>query len=235
RPPDLASTRTSPITAVRSTALIMSTTVRAATVTAVSASISTPVRSVVRTVASTRTPSSWTSRSTATRLNASGWHSGTSSEVRLAPWMPAIRATASTSPFGAVPSRRARTASGANWTKPSATASRAVTSLSDTSTIRACPASSRWVSPLDGRPGPDTSVLVQQPDRHDVAGVHLCGLLVQDDEAVAAGQVADQVRPVSAGQPHRTPVVVLGDAPAGELPLARHRVDVLGCGGRHRV
>src|SRR5439155_2183306 len=84
-PPVFSSTRMSEMTAALSTALIMSTTVRAATETAVSASISTPVRSVVLTVAAISTASSVTVRSTFTPETASGWHSGIRSGVRLAP------------------------------------------------------------------------------------------------------------------------------------------------------
>ena len=83
-----------------STAFTMSITVSPATATEVSASISTPVRSAVRAVAVISTASSVTSRSTVTPCSAIGWHSGTRSGVRLAPAMPAIRATAIASPFG---------------------------------------------------------------------------------------------------------------------------------------
>src|SRR6202012_5132619 len=64
RPPSLASSRTSVITALLSTALIMSISVRAAIDTEVSASISTPVRSAVLTWAMISTPESDTVRST---------------------------------------------------------------------------------------------------------------------------------------------------------------------------
>ena len=46
--------------------------------------------------------------------------------MRFAAWMPAIRATASTSPFGTAPSRSAATTSGAQRTKPRAVAARTV-------------------------------------------------------------------------------------------------------------
>src|SRR5829696_2376361 len=146
RPPLLCSTRTSLIVAARSTALTMSTSARPATATQVSASISTPVRSAVRTVAETWTASSATARSTSTPWIATGWQSGTRSGVRLAAWMPAIRATASASPFGTPEPRSSATTSGDTRTRPVAVAVRAVTSLPETSTIRAAPDASTWVS-----------------------------------------------------------------------------------------
>ena len=66
--------------------------------------------------------------------------------MRLAAWMPAIRATASASPFGTPPSRSRATTAGETSTRPVAVAVRTVTSLPETSTIRAAPDSSTWVS-----------------------------------------------------------------------------------------
>ena len=120
----------------------MSISARPATDTEVSASISTPVRSAVRVVAVMSTPSSVTASSTVTPCSPIGWHSGIRSGVRLAPAIPAIRATASASPFGTSPALRAATARADSSTRPVAQADRAVTSLPDTSTIRACPAAS---------------------------------------------------------------------------------------------
>ncbi len=57
--------------------------------------------------------------------------------------MPAIRATANASPFGTVPSRSAARHSGLTRTVAAAVAVRAVTSLPETSTIRASPAAVR--------------------------------------------------------------------------------------------
>jgi hypothetical protein len=128
-------------------AFTMSTRARPATATEVSASISTPVRSAVRAIAVMFTPSSVTSASTLTACRPIGWHSGIRSGVRLAPAIPAMRATASASPFGTSPARSAATASADSSTRPDAHADRAVTSLPDTSTIRAWPAASTWVSP----------------------------------------------------------------------------------------
>ena len=113
-----------------------------------SASISTPVRPSVRTRASMRRrdPAAGAS-STAAAAMGRGWHMGTSSLVRLAAWMPATRATASTSPLGRPPRWMSASVSARMATKPSATASRAVTALPETSTMRAAPRSSRWESP----------------------------------------------------------------------------------------
>ena len=86
----------------------------AATEQATSASISTPVLAVVRASATTVTvpASASTSISAPTFDSGSWWASGISSSVRLAAWMPAIRATAATSPFGASPAATLAAASG---------------------------------------------------------------------------------------------------------------------------
>jgi hypothetical protein len=74
------------------------------------------------------------------------WASGSNSAVRLTPPIPAIRATANTSPFGTAPSRSAAITCGAHRTSPVAVASRTVGSFAVTSTIRAWPVASRWVN-----------------------------------------------------------------------------------------
>ena len=84
-------------------------------------------------------------RPTVTPDSDSGWHSGTRSGVRLAAMIPATRATASASPFGTSPDLSSATTSADTSTRPDAVAVRAVTSLPETSTIRAAPASSTWV------------------------------------------------------------------------------------------
>src|SRR5262245_27310797 len=131
----------------RSTALTMSYSVRQATDTAVNASISTPVLPATATLAVTATALRAGSASSVTAILEidSGWQSGMSSWVRLAAMMPAIRAAASTSPLGALPSRIISSVAGSITTSPLAVASRSVTALSETSTIRARPSSSRWV------------------------------------------------------------------------------------------
>ena len=127
--------------AALSTALTMSYSVRAATLAAVSASISTPVTPRVRTVACTTTLSRCGSRSTVTLLNGNGWHRGTSSGVRLAAMMPAIRATARASPLGRSPFASSSTTSGRVTSTAWAVASRDVTAFSLTSTMCAVPSS----------------------------------------------------------------------------------------------
>ena len=119
-----ATSRTASIRIPRSTALHMSYTVNPVTLTAVSASISTPVWPLTRTVASISTPapSSDGTRSTEMPLTGSGWHSGISSWVRFAAMIPAMRAVASTSPFGARPSTIIASVSGRITTRPRAVA-----------------------------------------------------------------------------------------------------------------
>ncbi len=108
---------------------------------AVSASISTPVRPRKRQVAviSTALRSGTQARSTSTEVKASGWHNGISSAVRFAAMMPASRATASTSPLATSPARMRSSVCGRMTTRAPATATRSVSSFSDTSTMRARP------------------------------------------------------------------------------------------------
>src|ERR1700754_3595117 len=68
------------------------------------------------------------------------------SGVRLAPMIPAIRATASASPFGTPLPRSSSITSGVVTTRPDATAKRELTGLAETSTMRAAPVSSTWES-----------------------------------------------------------------------------------------
>ena len=92
---------------------------------AVIASISTPVRAVVAPRRGSSTvPASGSTRVDRDSVSASGWHSGISSSVRLAAWMPAIRAVPSTSPFGASPAATAAAVSGVMGTTACATARR---------------------------------------------------------------------------------------------------------------
>src|SRR5262249_7313655 len=122
--------------------------VRQPTATAVSASISTPVWPVSFTVARTMRPGSLRSgsMSTATCETGRGWHSGISSWVRLAAMMAATRATPSTSPFLASPASTRSSVFAVITTRPAATATRSVGALADTSTMRASPRRSRWLS-----------------------------------------------------------------------------------------
>src|SRR5450756_934699 len=76
------------------------------------------------------------------------WQRGISSHVRLAAWMPATCATVRTSPFLRLPALISSKVAGASRTRQRATASRTVSSLPPTSTMRALPLSSRCVSSL---------------------------------------------------------------------------------------
>ena len=58
------------------------------------------------------------SSATSTPCSAIGWHSGIRSGVRLAPMMPAIRATASASPLGSASRRSSEITSAVVWTVP---------------------------------------------------------------------------------------------------------------------
>src|SRR5579862_2344090 len=84
--------------------------------------------------------------STSTCDNSKGWHSGISSWVRLAAMMPAMRAVPSTSPFLALPLRTMSSVFAVISTRPSATATRSVAGLADTSTMWASPPLSIWLS-----------------------------------------------------------------------------------------
>lgn len=173
--------RTSSIVTARSTPLIMSTIASAVTETAVSASISTPVRSAVPTVASMRTPSSSTSSSMLARCTPITCASGSREGVDLAAWMPAMRATASTSPFGTVPSRRAVITSALQRTKPRAVAVRTVGCFAVTSTMCARPPASRWGSSSD------------QHDIDHIAHGHGLDLRRDDSERVGTRESAREM------------------------------------------
>src|ERR1700756_5058441 len=120
--------------------------VRAATDAAVRASISTPVLAVVAAEAVMTTPLSVTVVITSMNVSGSGWHIGISSDVFLAAWMPATRATSRGFPLGFC-GRAFRTFFD-RATKAEAVASRRVAGLALTSTMRARPALS-----LGGRLG----------------------------------------------------------------------------------
>ena len=112
------------------------------------ASISTPVCAVVAALAlMTSTPALRSGViSTVTSLRVSGWQSGMSSAVRLAAMMPASSATLMTSPLGPEPSMTSVSVSWSIFTVASATARRAVTGFSLTSTMRGRPSRSTWLS-----------------------------------------------------------------------------------------
>src|ERR1700716_3867965 len=77
---------------------------------------------------------------------ASGWQSGISSCVFFAAMMPAMRAAPSTSPFLALPVSTRSSVGAVITTRPSATATRSVAALAETSTMRASPRALRWLS-----------------------------------------------------------------------------------------
>ena len=116
-----------------------------ATLTPVRASISTPVLPDSFTVHRARTAQSASrmSKSMEAWVSISGWHRGISSQVRFTAWIPATRATPSTSPLAAVPSTMASSTGRDTRIVPSATAARKVGSFPVTSTITALPASSK--------------------------------------------------------------------------------------------
>src|SRR6476469_9859573 len=120
--------------------------VRAATAQACSASISTPVRSTVSTWVSTSTWSSSRRKFTKTEPTSRGWQSGSMFDVCLAAWIPATRATASTSPWVIAPEAILAAVDGSMVTRQRATARRCEGSLAVTSTIRARPSGSRCVN-----------------------------------------------------------------------------------------
>src|SRR4051794_33751947 len=219
------------MTARLSTALTMSTTVRPATATAVRASISTPVRSVVRTVAVMSTPSSATSRSTVTDDRASGWHRGIRAGVCLAPMIPARRATARVSPLGSPAPRSRSTTSAETRTRPAATASRAVASLPETSTMRAAPDSSTWVS-LSAMGL--LEVLVERQHGHCLTGLDRGHGLVHHDQGVGLRQVADHVRALGADRRHGQPPLDHREDAARVLPPTARRGECVGEDGVRR-
>src|SRR5690606_29237514 len=209
-PPVLATRRTSVSSTDLSRPLTMSTTASPATATAVNASISTPVRSTIRTVAVTSTPWSPTTRSTTAPCTPMTCASGRSSAVRFAPAIPAMRATASTSPLGTVPSRSAATISGEHRTTPVAVAERTVGCLAVTSTMRACPRSSRCVklmAPLShARPARHTGrsarpvASVEQQHAHRVARLDRGDVGGDDGDGVG---VRERAHAVGAGAARR--------------------------------
>ena len=105
----------------------------------VKASISTPVRACVRTVQTTFTPRGLIANSTPTASSGKTWQSGISPAVCFAAWIPATRATASTSPFDSACLFNSRIVPAAQTSTASAVATRATTGLLPTSTIRASP------------------------------------------------------------------------------------------------
>ena len=158
----------SSIRAAGSTALIMSNSVSAATLTAVRAFHPTPVRSVVRTVAAIPIAASWTLKSTSIPLSGSGWQSGIKSLVCFSSKRSRLFGRSRAHALGRPPAEMRSTTSAVVRMKPTATAVRAVTVLSVTSTMCAAPLSSR----CDKRCcGPVATVTVDDRDRVQVGQV----------------------------------------------------------------
>src|SRR5688572_19513158 len=99
------------------------------------------------------TPLSVTSSSRSAPLTRTGWQSGVSSLVRLSAIRPAVRAMPRTSPFSTRPDLTSSAVPLLIETKPEAAARRAVSGFSPTSTMRALPRASKWLSlrPAIGR------------------------------------------------------------------------------------
>src|SRR6187551_951211 len=142
--------------------------------------------------------------------------------------MPAIRATASASPLGTVPSRSAAKHSALSSTRPAAVAERAVTDLPETSTMRASPAALRCGKRLWLTAVPQSARrLVEQPYVDLLTGADELGVFRQDHQPVRAGKIGEQMRAVATGK-FNLPVTRAAspdDAP-GQLQTARNGVDV---------
>src|SRR3954447_19213475 len=146
----------------------------------------------------------------------SGWHRGIMSAVRLAAWMPAIRATASTSPFFTSRLAIAIVVSGFMNTLQRATARRWVGSLGVTSTMRAWPSGSRCVNCRSLTP---TTVLrLGGCSRCRVNGTGVEDLEVRSGDRLQLVEVV--VVPAGARRALEEPVrAVVGD----DQPIALHR------------
>src|SRR5215217_4417410 len=151
--------------------------------------------------------------------------------------MPAIRATASASPLGTVPSRSAATHSALSSTRPAAVAERAVTALSETSTMRASPAALRCGKRPSLTATPQSAWrLVEQPYVNLLTGGNELGVFRQDHQPVRSGKIAEQMGTVSTGKLHLPVSQASGpdDAP-GQLQTTRNGLHVMGrCAFHHR-
>src|SRR5512133_408048 len=113
-----------------------------------------------------------------------------------------MRATASASPFGTVPSRRAATHSALSNTRPAAVADRAVTALLETSTMRASPVAPRCGKRPSLTAAPRSSRgLIKQPHVDLLRGRYELRVFRQDHQGVRASKISEQVGAVSASQP----------------------------------
>ena len=196
RPPDLASTRTSVITAARSIALIMSITVRPATADRgqglhLHAS---PVggpdrRGDLHAVVDHLGCDLHAAERTADGRAGSGPGSSSPPGCRRSGRRPARRPWAPTRPAGRPRTRRCSS------TRPAAVAVRAVTALPETSTIRASPVALRWGSRASLTAASQSLGLVEQPHVDLLPGGDELGVLGQDHQRVGAGKIASRCEP----------------------------------------
>src|SRR5690554_248162 len=129
------------------------------------------------------------------------WQRGISSWVRLAAWMPAMRAVASTSPLGRPPSASSARVSGCIRMRPEALASRRLSGLSATSTIWASPRALRWVSDMTGASRKSEQGL----DGDRLAGGHGVALGGDLDQADGLHHGGEDARALGAGGSHAQP------------------------------
>src|SRR4029450_12671728 len=108
--------------------------------------------------------------------------------------MPAIRATASASPFRTVPSRSAATHPALSSTRPAAVAERAVTVLPETSTMRASPAALRCGKRPSLTAIPQSAWgLVEQPYVNLLTGGNELGVFRRDHQPGRSGKIGKQM------------------------------------------
>src|SRR6059036_1150884 len=154
-----------------------------------------------------------------------GWQSGMSWGVRLAARMPAVRATPSTSPLGALPRRITRRVAGAILRTARATASRAVSRFSETSTMRAPPPGDRWERPWTA-PARD---LVRRDAGASVPDDRLHPVLGHQLQLLQLAHAPLLVRRERGGSPERLELLVVGLVLAAEAPellvLGRQSLD----------
>src|SRR5665213_1467888 len=124
-------------------------------------------------------------KSTWTEPTSRGWHIGTRSAVRLAAWMPATLAAASTSPLVMALLATCAVVSGFMATRQRARARLSVASLGDRSTMRVPPNGSRWLklrsvtagslrsrTQCTGAHGPGTALALARVDCQRIATPH---------------------------------------------------------------
>src|SRR5205085_11181398 len=158
---------------------------------------------------------------TKTEPTSNGWQRGMSIGVCLAAWIPATRATASTSPLVMALVATRDVVSGCIITLHRASARRWVASLGVTSTMRARPRGSRWVRPrsltgqesTDSRSAADLAHAAGGPDEADLAD-GMAGPFLPDVGLDGGGQVV-------VGGPGAQQGAQVG-LPSGEQAVAEH-------------